>query len=61
MKKEGERNITQLCCTGPGSSVECLLRGKGGHGLDLGALAYQKSLKMVLAAPCVALRLTGYS
>ena len=38
--------------------VECPLRGTGGHGFDAGP-RHTKSLKMVLAAPRLALRFTG--
>ena len=38
--------------------VESLLRGMGGHGFDSG-LRHTKVVKMVLAAPRLALRLTG--
>ena len=38
--------------------VECPLRGTGGHGFDPGP-RHTKVVKMVLAAPRLALRLTG--
>ena len=38
--------------------VECPLRGTGSHGFDPGP-RHTKVVKMVLAAPCLALRLTG--
>ena len=48
-------------CTGPApiaQLVECPLRGTGGHGFDPGP-RHTKVVKMVLAAPRLALRLTG--
>ena len=51
--------LIQWCVLAPvAQSVECPHQGMGGYGFDPGP-RYTKVVKMVLAALCLALRLTG--